>query len=142
MGMTEVENPFAKLVRPKLDRKAFPVPPRAWITHLMRQGIEELNGDIRLAFALALGAGLRWGEIISLSWEDVQTDSIRVLASKAKGRRTRVVPVSKLVRSVLDPRKSQGTVIADDPKEVRHALAHLIPLVSGLEDQTLYIRLE
>ena len=75
-----------------------------------------------MAFVLALGAGLRWGEIISLNWEDVQTDSIRVTASKAKGRRTRVVPVSKLVRSVLEPWKSQGTVITGDPKEVHESL--------------------
>jgi integrase len=122
MGMTEVQNPFAKLVRPKLDREAFPAPPRAWITRLMRRGIRELSGDTRWAFALALGGGLRWGEIILLSWEDVQTDSIRVTASKAKGRRTRVVPVSKLVGSVLEPRKSQGTVISGDPKEVHESL--------------------
>ena len=44
MGMVEVQNPFARLVKPKVDREAFPAPPRAWITRLMGQGIQELNG--------------------------------------------------------------------------------------------------
>jgi len=122
MGMADVQNLFAKLVLPKVDREAFPAPPRKWITELMRQGVRELDGDTRLAFVLALGAGLRWGEIISLDWADVQTDSIRVTASKAKGRRTRVVPVSKLVRSVLEPRRNQGTVITGNAKEVHASL--------------------
>jgi integrase len=33
-----------------------------------------------------------------------------------------VVPVSKLVGSVLEPRKSQGTVITGDPNEVHESL--------------------
>jgi integrase len=61
----------------------------------MHQEIKELQGPARLAFVLALGAGLRWGEIISLTWEIVRKESVIILASKAKGRRARVVPTSK-----------------------------------------------
>ena len=122
MGMVDVQNPFARLVRPKVDREPFRAPPREWINQLMQRGVEELEREPQRAFVLALGAGLRWGEIISLNWEDVQTDSIRVTASKAKGRRTRVVPVSKLVRSVLEPRRNQGTVITGNAKEVHASL--------------------
>jgi hypothetical protein len=57
LGMGEVQNPFLHLVRPKVDREPFSAPPRAWITGLIRQGIKELKGEIRLAFVLALGAG-------------------------------------------------------------------------------------
>jgi len=53
----------------------------------MQQGIRELEGDERLGFVLAPGCGLRWGEIVSLSWENVLPEGVRVLASLAKGRR-------------------------------------------------------
>jgi integrase len=118
MGMSDLQNPFAQLVRPKVDREPFNAPPRSWIMRLMRQGIKELSRESRLAFVLALGAGLRWGEIISLTWEDVQRQSVRVAASRAKGRRARVIPVGRMVREVLDPARSQGPVICTDAKEV------------------------
>ena len=70
-----------------------------------------------------MGAGLRWGEIISLTWEDIQRESVRVAASKAKGRRARVIPIGKRVREVLDPARAQGAVICTDPKEVHETLS-------------------
>src|SRR5512136_936178 len=85
MGLTGLQNPFARLVRPKVDREAFQAPPRIWIMNLMRQGGKELRGEARLAFVLALGCGLRWGEIVSLTWDNVLASRVRVLASLAKG---------------------------------------------------------
>jgi hypothetical protein len=67
MGLSGLQNPFARLVRPKVDREAFQSPPRTWIVNLMNQGAKELRGEARLAFVLALGCGLRWGEISSLT---------------------------------------------------------------------------
>jgi integrase len=108
MGISDLQNPFARLVRPKVDRELVQAPPRSWIMQLMRRGIQELHGEPRLAFALALGAGLRWGEISSLTWEDVQRQSVRVAASNAKGRRARVIPIGRRVREVLGPARGQG----------------------------------
>ncbi len=122
MGMSDLQNPFARLVRPKMDREPFQAPPRSWIMQLMRRGMKELGGDPRLAFVLALGAGLRWGEIISLTWEDVQRQSVRVAASKAKGRRARIIPIGRTVREVLSPARGQGPVIRTDSKEVHATL--------------------
>ena len=122
MGISDVQNPFARLVRPKVDREPFHAPPRSWIMQLMRQGIKELSREPRLAFVLALGAGLRWGEITSLTWEDVQEQSVRVAASKAKGRRARVIPIGRMVREVLGPARIQGAVICTDAKEVHETL--------------------
>jgi integrase len=123
MGMGELQNPFAGLVRPKVDREPFHAPPRSWIMQLMRQGVKELSSEPRLAFVLALGAGLRWGEIISLTWEDVQRESVRVAASKAKGRRARVIPIGCMVSEALGPAQSQGAVISSNAKEVHRALS-------------------
>ena len=122
MGMSDLQNPFARLVRPKMDREPFLAPPRSWIMQLMQRGMKELSGDPRLAFVLALGAGLRWGEIISLTWEEVQRQSVRVAASKAKGRRSRIIPIGRTVREVLNPARGQGPVIRTDSKEVHEAL--------------------
>jgi integrase len=122
LGLAEVRNPFTHLVKPKMDREPFTAPPREWIQELMRQGIDELSGEPRLAFVLALGAGLRWGEIISLSWEDVQPGSVRISAGKAKGRRARVIPIGKRVQGVLERARGQGSLIESDPRGVHEAL--------------------
>ena len=122
MGLTEVQNPFVGLVRPKVDHEPFNAPPRSWIKQLMRRGIKELTGDAQRAFILALGAGLRWGEIVSLSWEEVQSDSIRVPAEKAKGRRARVIPMDSLPRSVLEPTRGKGPVLTADSDGIHKTL--------------------
>jgi integrase len=122
MGLVEIQNPFVQLVRPKVDREPFQAPSREWITQLMRRGVDELQGDTRLAFVLPLGTGLRWGEIISLKWEDVQQDGVRVPAARAKGRRARVVPMGKKVQSVLTKARGQDLVITEDAKEIHEKL--------------------
>jgi integrase len=134
LGMDEVQNPFANLVRPKVDHEPFNAPPRSWIKRLMRQGIREWCGDARRAFVLALGAGLRWGEIVSLTWEDVRKDSIRVAAEKAKGRRARVVPVGPLLRRVLETARGQGQVLEGDTPEIHKALCNWLR-GQGVNDQ-------
>jgi len=59
MGMAEVQNPFAKLVRPKVDPEPFDAPSRSWITGLTRAGIKELTSDVqRAASVRALPAPL------------------------------------------------------------------------------------
>ena len=122
MGISDLQNPFARLVRPKVDREPFHAPPRSWIMQLMRRGSKELSSEARLAFLLALGAGLRWGEIISLTWEDIQRQSVRVAASKAKGRRARVIPIGRMVREVVELARGQGAVICTDAGEVHETL--------------------
>jgi integrase len=116
MGLTGLQNPFARLVRPKVDREAFQAPPRIWIMNLMRQGGRQLRGETRLAFVLALGYGLRWGEITSLTWDNVLPGGVRVLASLAKRRRQRVVPISKELSGLLQAGRSgkEGKVITGD----------------------------
>jgi hypothetical protein len=65
---------------------------------------------------------LRWEEIVSLHWVDIQSESVRVAASKAKGRRARGVPIGGLLREVLEPERSQGGVIRTAPAEVHKTL--------------------
>jgi integrase len=116
MGLTGLQNPFARLVRPKVDRESFHAPPRACIMNLMREGGRMLRGEARLA----LGCGLRWGEITSLTWDNILPSGVRVLAGLAKGRRHRVVPISKELSGLLEAGRSgnQGKVITGDVWEV------------------------
>jgi hypothetical protein len=69
---------------------------------------------------LALGCGLRWGEITSLTWENVSAGGVRILAGLAKGRRQRVVPISKGLSRLLQAGRSgkEGKVITGDVGEV------------------------
>ena len=122
MGLSEFQNPFARVVRPKVDREPFDAPSRAWIIRLMRDGMKELSGDVGRAFVLALGAGLRWGEIVTLRWEDVRCGRVRIQASKAKGRRSRQVPISKPVQDILKASRSQALVIAGEAEGVHATL--------------------
>ena len=52
----------------------------------------------------ALESGMRLGELLSLQWRDVdlQRREIRILASKAKSGRERVVPVSDRLMAVFE----------------------------------------
>lgn len=118
MGMADLKNPFADVVRPKVDREPFNAPSREWITNLMRYGIAGLKDDAQCGFVLALGAGLRWGEIVSLDWQDIQTNGVRVAAEKAKGRRSRIVPISDHVREVLETGRKTGPVLSRSADQV------------------------
>jgi integrase len=79
-----------------------------------------LRGEARLGFVLALGCGLRWGEITSLAWENVLPGGVRVLAGFAKGRRQRIVLISKELSGLFQAARSgkEGSVITGDVWEV------------------------
>jgi site-specific recombinase XerD len=123
MDMTDTPNPFLKVVRPKLDREPFLAPTRQWIVNLMQLGVKELAGEVRPAFVLALGCGLRWGEIASLTWDNVLPDGVRVLASLAKGRRSRIVPMGATVKEVLEAARAEGKILPHRPDIVHDDLS-------------------
>jgi len=100
----------------------------------MRTGVQELTGDTRLAFVLALGCGLAWGEFVSLTWESGLPDGVRVLASLAKGRRSRIVPTGESVRGVLEPARAEGTVLGSAAQEVHRLLSDWLR-AQGVKDR-------
>lgn len=102
MGMPDLINPFKQAVWPKVENEPFRAPPRPWIMDLMATGLAELQGADRIAFALCLGAGLRWNEAVTLTWANVTPNGIRVLAALAKGRQERTVPVGAKLAGVLN----------------------------------------
>jgi integrase len=86
--------------------------------------LKRVNGtgslEALLGFVLALGCGFRWGEITSLTWDNILPSGVRVLAGLAKGRRHRVVPISKELWGLLEAGRcgNQGRVITGDVWEV------------------------
>jgi len=88
----------------------------------MVDGLKQLQGAPLRAFVLALDCGLRWNEIASLTWDNVLPKSVRVLASLAKGRRQRVIPMAKVVQRVLVASRGQGLVIGGDTTDLHQNL--------------------
>lgn len=61
--------------------------------------------------ALALGTGLRVGELVRLRWQDVDEGTRRLLVRKSKSHRTRTVPLGHLAMEALRrQRPLTGTV--------------------------------
>jgi integrase len=98
------KNPcLAKTVRPpsKPERK-----PRAWTRHRVMAVREGLDARFRVMVDLGVGAGLRQGEVLGLSIDDIEEDVLhvrrqlrvvqnRLVFSLPKGGKTRTVPLPK-----------------------------------------------
>ena len=132
MNLNGVRNPFLEIVRPQVTREAFAAPPREWIQKLMAQGLRELVGEPRTALVLALGCGLRWNEMATLTWDNVTAKGARILGTFAKTRRQRIVPMGETVRSALGA-PATGLVITE-PKLTHEALCAWLRQ-QGVSDQ-------
>ena len=68
-----------------------------------RVRLEQLGETRALVYALALGTGLRKGELRNLRWCDVDLDAgrVTVTAASAKSRRAQSVPLSKALAGTL-----------------------------------------
>jgi integrase len=62
-----------------------------------------MGGWLERAVRIALGTGLRRGELRTLAWADVDldADTLRVRPEKAKSRRGRTIPLTRLAREAL-----------------------------------------
>lgn len=68
------------------------------------------GGWWRTFFYIAYYLGLRRGELLALSWRDIDFEhrELRVMASSSKGRKERVLPLSDSLASLLRDWKSQN----------------------------------
>lgn len=90
----------------------------AWRVARDRDPLPELSGYadyLHPMVLLSLNTGLRQGETFSLTWGDVDFHhkNVTVRASKAKGRRTRVVPANAEAMSVLKAIKPKDAALTD-----------------------------
>lgn len=85
---------------------------------IMKKAVEYRDGIFVPMYAIALFAGLRHGEIVRLTWDDVRLDDqnpiIRVGKGKLRGRRSvRVVPIEPVLLSWLKWAKGKGLPLVD-----------------------------
>lgn len=70
---------------------------------------------------IAIYAGLRWGEIARLQWEDFNIDKNEIMVRKSKTNKFRVVPIAEGLHKDLIPRKGKGSITSlsyDDMERV------------------------
>lgn len=85
----------------------------AGVSEQERARLVRLGETRALVYALALGTGLRMGEIRRLRWCDVEGGVVRVVAASAKSRRDQSVPIPARLSSMLDSFKPRDAAPAD-----------------------------
>lgn len=94
----------------------------AEITILAPDEVERLlhsaDAETRPLYAIAVFAGVRWGEIARLNWDDIKDDEIIVAAAKAKTRSRRVVVIRDNLKNVLAPYRSQTGKLVPSKKRL------------------------
>jgi integrase/recombinase XerD len=84
--------------RPKKEKKL----PRVIDGDLLKQKIESIpNLKHRTILTLAYSVGLRVSEVVNLKIEDIDSDRMLINIRQAKGRKDRIVPLSKNVLKLL-----------------------------------------
>jgi integrase len=92
------------------------------ITILSPEEIERLlkssPEEIRPLYAIAAFAGVRWGEIARLNWEDIKEREIVISASKAKTRSRRVVELTENLKAFLRPFRGRSGPLLLHPRSL------------------------
>jgi len=132
-------NPIEAVEKPRLEI-SLPVAPTegqveaalaAYRSHDDRRAARGHPRMIEFAARLVLGLGLRLGELCGLDWEDVDLKDGReggrvlVRAATSKGRRDRVVPLTRTAREALEsvqPERRRGRIVALTDGDARGAL--------------------
>lgn len=96
---------------------------------VMRKAAEYRGGIFAPMYAIALFAGLRHGEIVRLTWDDIHLDDqspiIRVGKGKLRGRRSvRLVPIEPALLSWLKWAKGKSLPLVDlgDSRKIREVV--------------------
>lgn len=74
--------------------------------------------DVADLFELALNTGMRGGEIVKLTWVQIDFESEQIFLGKTKNGEDRLVPMNRLVRQTLRKRRleQRGTWVFPNPK--------------------------
>jgi len=78
---------------------------REELTALLRECAASPSSDLELIVRLALSTGMRAGEVIGITWDDVDLDRGLIVLHKTKNRERRAVPVAARVRELLEARR-------------------------------------
>ena len=100
-------NPVSRVGKPKADNRRirFLAPEEA---DNLLEALKVRSQDMHDMALLSLNAGLRAGEIFSLTWPDVDFGNSVLTLRDTKSGRTRQVPMTAAVLSMLEDRKKQA----------------------------------
>lgn len=106
-GFFTGDNPVTRVKKPAADarRVRFLTPDEA--TRLLEALIARSPATHDMAL-LALNAGLRAGEIFSLTWADLDFGNAVITLRDTKSGKTRQVPMTSTVQTMLETRKAQA----------------------------------
>lgn len=97
--------------RPLHEAQALRV--RVGVSEAERERLTRLGETRALIYAIALGTGLRAGEIRRLRWRDLEGGQVRIPAASAKSRRDQSVPMHARLQEMLDAYRPQGNQPGD-----------------------------
>ena len=123
------ENPFKKVTKPKEPRGRVRFLDDEERFSLLKACKKSSNSYLYPFVVLALSTGMRKGEIINLTWKDVDLEKGRIVLHQTKNGERRVVPVQHLALDLLIELKlkSGGKKLLfpssnpDKPIDLRHA---------------------
>jgi integrase len=103
-------------------------------------------GTLRDVITAALETGCRQGELLSLQWRQILPREVFLPAGKTKAKKTRRVPISSVLRGVLDARRHDpagdpfppsayvfGDAVGQQTKDIRQAWAKTVLRAHGIE---------
>lgn len=100
-------SPVEKVKAPKKDnrRTRFLTPDEA---ETLLEALKERSVDVWGIALVSLNAGLRAGEVLALTWTDVDFENGHLLVKDTKSGRNRQVPMTAEVRDALEHRREQA----------------------------------
>jgi integrase len=85
------------------------------------------------AFVLVLlFTGMRVGELLNLGWENVQGDKIVLRRTETKQRREKVIPLTPVLRALLEGMRGPGPFVIPRPRAKRLAVDAVASLLKKL----------
>ena len=100
-GIAALNNPVTAVKRPPdsvaRDRRLTP----AEQEQLLSESLRKNNKQLLLAILIALNTGMRQGEILKLTWDDIDFDRNHITVRDTKNGSNRVIVLSSLLRNEL-----------------------------------------
>jgi integrase len=102
-GKWDGNNPIKGVKLPKLDNQKLRVL-SAQEESLLLPALKEKSSNVHDLAVMSLYAGLRFSEIVSLRWQDIDFNNLK-LSVAGKGGKRRTVPINSTVHALLENRK-------------------------------------
>jgi integrase len=126
-GKWDGNNPIKGVKLPKLDNQKLRVI-SAQEESLLLPALKEKSSNVHDLAVMSLYAGLRFSEIVSLRWQDIDFRNLK-LSVAGKGGKRRTVPINSTVHALLENRRKNeqsetDLIFADRKGEIPPKISH------------------